>query len=131
MTLLAHSVVPHHNHDDQICIEDTHDVCETNNDCTTKHEHDHDHEHDNEKESECCVLEQVVVIQPNQFKQVLKRFNFQKNQFSFDDYQAVFFDTGVKDFIPVLAIYAFIPLITSYHINIVNTSLGLRAPPIV
>ena len=131
MVLLAHVIVPHHNHDNKVCIENTHEICETNNDCIAKHEHDDDHEHNSEEESECCVLEQVVVIQPNQVKQVLKRFSFQKNHFSFDDYQAVFFDTGVKYFVPILATNIYNPLITSYHIHFVNTAIGLRAPPIV
>ena len=58
--LLAHVIIPHHHHETEVCIVNTH--CKN-----ISNAHDHElnkdsHEHDGNSESDYCLLKQLVLI---------------------------------------------------------------------
>jgi hypothetical protein len=128
IVLLAHAVIPHHHHNEQVCIASSH--CSTD---SGAHEHnttEHKHEHDGNKNDDCCILKQIVVIPVNSLRPDFKYLGCSDNHLDFTDYQIVAYNNGIEIFIPVNIINAHIPLIPSSYTHLVNTSLGLRAPPI-
>ena len=127
--LLAHAVVPHHHHKSQVCIVSSH--CQT--DCQDHH-HDapgHDHQDDGKSDSDCCVLKQVVAIPSNLVKQEFRSFDSDNDLPDFDGFQCVLFDNGLGIFVPIGSSVAKLQFLSSNYFHFVNTSIGLRAPPMV
>lgn len=65
LVLFVHAFIPHHHHNKQVCIEKI--ACTLHDTCST-HPHENDHPHDDANQS-CCVLNQLVVIPNNHWKQ--------------------------------------------------------------
>jgi hypothetical protein len=62
--LLAHAVLPHHHHGQQVCLSLS-NLHHTNNDSST-HPSDCTHEHDSESPVTNCILKQLVVVPAGQ-----------------------------------------------------------------
>ncbi len=129
IVLLAHTVVPHHHHKEQVCIENEH--CQND---SLAHKHntpEHNHQHDGENSSESCALKQAVVVPANSLRHEFKCLGCDDNHSQLVYFQAILFVSEYISFVPKIISIAQIPLITSSHSNLVSTSSGLRAPPVV
>ncbi len=127
--LLANITIPHHHHDTEICIVDSH--CQSDG-VTHKHESDgHTHDHDGDTNSEYCVLNQVYIIPYNQ---VLKEYNEPENDNYYSQFEGFQSGTVAKGFYYVYPIISTVdpPLfLSNTYSRIVACGIGLRAPPIV
>lgn len=124
--LLAHTIIPHHHHKTEICIENS----ECNNDFETHKHKSNEHNHDNNN-SENCVLKQIVVIPSNHIKHQCKCFECDDVQNEFNGDFAILSELVALNYIPQLnSIYQYANLFSSYS-KIINSSLGLRAPPTI
>jgi len=126
--LLAHAVVPHHHHQGQVCIVNSH--CQVDSHSHNHGKSEHDHQHDGNNESDCCVLKQAVAIPSNLVKQHFRSFDSDNDFLDFDRFQCVLFDNGIGIFVPVNSSVAKLQFLSSNYFHFVNTSIGLRAPPI-
>lgn len=127
--MLAHAVVPHHHHKSQVCIESNHCLSDS-----YAHNHNtsaHDHEHDGGAGTENCALKQAVVISTNSVRQEFKCLDCDDNHPQLIHFQAILFSNKFISFIPKIGSNAQIPFITSSYLHSLQSSLGLRAPPIV
>jgi hypothetical protein len=130
IVLLVHAVVPHHHHHhEQICIVNSH--CQTDSHPHHHGDSGHDHQHDGNNESDCCVLKQAVAIPSNLLKQDCKSFSSEDNHPDFDGFQCVLFDNELDIFVPLDSSVAKLQFSSSNYSHFVNTSISLRAPPIV
>ncbi len=124
--LLAHAVIPHHHHKDDICIvnslyqqeKEHHNHFDAKDDC----------KHDGDSDYQICVLKnQAVAVPQKSIKQVN---NSPNNNDSYPRYQAI--QTDLRSEIH-LSVH---PVVTQnyapeIHFSSVNSSLSLRAPPVV
>ena len=127
--LLAHAVVPHHYHQNKVCVNSSH--CQSD---SYAHQHDTskpNHEHDGENDSHFCVLKQVVFITSNQWDQFDKCLFGSYKPLSLLDFQAVLFDNGFNALIPRIVSTGQTLFKTSTYLSFVSSSIGLRAPPVV
>jgi len=127
--LLVHAVIPHHHHQEQVCIESTH--CE---DDGSEHHHkntDPDHEHDGENNADDCILKQIVVFPTNKGKLEFEFISEINNDFPFNDFHFAFVNTKPRADTPIFLKDISHQFFISFHRNILTTSIGLRAPPIV
>ena len=120
--LLAHAAIPHHNHNKEVCIVNSH--CQTNS-------NDSKHKHDSKKDTECCILKQVVVILTNSVRQECNFTDLNDNHQPLYDYQAILLNYELELFVSKFATNPHVPLISSSYTHFVSTALGLRAPPTV
>lgn len=131
IVLLVHAVVPHHHHHNasEVClsVSECETAGKTHNHITT--ECNHEDEHD--EKSECCALNQFVVIPATTLRQESNWVGCPDNKGTFDDFQAVLFYNGLKADVPILETNANVPFTTSFFTQFVISSLGLRAPPTV
>lgn len=124
--LLVHAVIPHHSHQSEVCIGDSHmqDHRMALNNCSN-------HNHSNEQEVEDCALNQVVVIRSQQLRTEIKCFDCVDNFSQKIDIQSVLLN---KSFDPLFSINILNhkpPVFTSIYFTFVCSSVGLRAPPVV
>ena len=124
--LLAHAVVPHHHHHEQVCIVNSH--CQTESQ-THNHGASGDHQHDGNNESDCCVLKQAVAIPSNLLKQDCKSLDSYHPDFH--EFQSILFNFDFDSFVPLDSSFGKHPFSTFTYSLFVNSSIGLRAPPIV
>lgn len=123
--LLAHAVLPHHHHQLQFCIEDSH--CHHHN---VPDPLDASHDHDGENSSD-CLLKQLIIFPATQFKQVCKYTDGSDNPFIFHDWQVI---EILKELQPIAnseATELLFPNITPTCYLLFSHSSGLRAPPAV
>jgi hypothetical protein len=131
IVLLAHAVVPHHHH------HNANEICISTSDCETDcKEHKHitpacTHGHENNEKSECCTLNQFVVIPATSIRQENNWVGCPDNKGTFDDFQAILFYYVLKADVPILETDARLQFTTSFFTQFVVSSLGLRAPPTV
>lgn len=122
IVLLAHAVLPHHHHEQQVCIERTHCASDTE---THVHNNDaKDHQHDGNANSTACVLKQAILIPSAQIR-ILNNCDNHNHDFY------ILSNFGHVDLQPVSEVVTCNPEFPSFFISFVTTSLGLRAPPIV
>lgn len=132
IVLLVHAVVPHHHHHHNVT-----EVCISSSDCETDcKEHTHitpacNHEDENNDKSECCALNQFVIIPVTTLRQESNWVGCPDNKGTFDVFQAVLFSNGLKADVPILETNANVSFTTSFFTQFVISSLGLRAPPTV
>ena len=127
--LLANITIPHHHHESEICIVDSH--CQTDSE-THKHKTDgHDHEHDGDNNSEYCVLHQVYIIPYNQVIQKYKKLEYVNYHSPSNRFQTISIDVGLLVNLPINIYSNHLLLISSRYTSTVTTSTGLRAPPVV
>ena len=125
--LLAHAVIPHHHHQQLVCIEKTH--CDGEKE---SHEHslpERNHQHDGNDNPFSCILKQAIALPINPGKElsdcISSLSNFSLNYFItsvLTEDRFLINDNQASDLIPFLfAEY-------TYYIS---SNLGLRAPPAV
>lgn len=126
IVLLAHAVLPHHHHEQQVCIERTH--CTSDTDAHVHNTDAKDHQHDGNSNTTACVLKQAILIPSTQSRTLNNCDNCSDNH-NHDFY--ILSNFGYVDLQPVLQVVTYNPEFPSFFISFVTTSLGLRAPPIV
>ncbi len=127
--LLVHTLVPHHHHKEQVCIQDSH--CQTENPATKHNDSEKDHRHDGKTTTEYCILKQLIVVPSSPQRQDGKYFGCYLNYPAFDGFQAILLYTDLEPFVPLLVFNEPAPSLTSGYTRFLSTALGLRAPPIV
>lgn len=127
--LLAHAVVPHHYHKEQVCLVNAH--CQNDSKAHQHNASGHNHEHDGSEGTQNCVLKQTVAIPANSLRQEFKCLGCDDNHSPFVHLQAILCGNELISFVPEIISNAQTPSGSSQHSNFVSTSLGLRAPPIV
>ncbi len=124
--LLAHAVIPHHHHKDDICIvnslyqqeKELHNHFDAKEDC----------EHDGDSDYQICVLKnQAVAVPQKSIKQV---YNTQNDHDSYPGYQAI--QPDLRSEIHLSGN----PVVTQNNtpetqFSFLNSCLSLRAPPVV
>ncbi len=126
--LLAHAFVPHHHHQQQVCIERTH--CKTDSE-SHKHkanEPNHHNEHDDENSTN-CLLKQAVILPVHQPRQLNECSDCNDNHSH--DFQSTLFNVSHETVIPSCKIVISAIEVTPYYSSLLQSSLGLRAPPTV
>jgi len=129
--LLVHDVVPHHHRSGLFTFENFKNYEEALN---YQHSENKHHHHDSKDEHQhndnlSCLLKQAIIVPSSSVK-----FNLKCNDLSFgsyDIYSILFYSNSDN-----LAYFPFVrhvykPYLSSQHPSIVNSSLGLRAPPII
>lgn len=126
--LVAHSVVPHHHHNKQICFDKSHCIHDdlkveqgTNSDS---------HRHDGENNHENCVLRDPVVLFSNQWKTDFNLIS-ETDHWGLDGVHDNLLKSITEFLIPVLSSYVYERVTDSLYPSLVSASLGLRAPPVV
>lgn len=126
--LLAHAVVPHHEHDNMlICFFDSH--CE---DCTDTHD-DTDcntpaHHENNCSSGKCCTIDSIFDPTDNKVKTVCHAFT--KCDCTQTHYILISGTLDLQDFVDdTLHLFLYEPYIVSFHIDCFSQLHGLRAPP--
>jgi len=129
VNMLAHTLVPHHYHENKVCNEKFH--CQTHSEAHTHHTADHNHEHDRKNNIDHCISDQVFVIRYDQAKLECKSQDFTDSWPNYNQFRASIPDSELI----TLVISNFfktqpsLDYITYYQF--VNSQLGMRAPPIV
>lgn len=131
IVLLVHAVVPHHHHHNvsEVCISssDFESYCKDHKhispECNNEDE-------ENEK-SECCSLNQYVVVPATTIRQENNWVGCPDNKGTFDDFQAVLFYNVFKADVPILETNVHLQFTSSFFLQFVISSIGLRAPPTV
>jgi len=118
--LLVHDVVPHHHHKGLVTFN------HSNIDDDYKHEEEHNKEHKHNSDNHTCILKQSVIVPANSIRYSCTFLD----QNHLDPYSILFNSRAENsEFLP-FTILPFRLIIKSKHPDIVNKSLGLRAPPI-
>ena len=127
MIILAHAVVPHHDHDDMtICFFGSHcDDCNVTHNPTECETHTH---HDHTCSDKCCTIDNIFDPTDNKAKAI---YHIHANC---DCWQTLYFLTlnivDIQDCIDdTLLLFLHAPYIDTCHTDYVSQSLGLRAPP--
>jgi hypothetical protein len=123
--LLAHAVLPHHYHEKLFCIESTH--CTEDATIHTQNSTEHNHQHDG-TDNTTCVLNQVVIILPNQGR-ILNEFENCTDTCNHNFYITAPFEYPHLQSLP--AIVSTVPKLNLFFTTFVSPTLGLRAPPVV
>lgn len=126
--LLAHAVIPHHHHQNKVCIVGS--TYDTNSEIHKYDTNECEQDHKSENEADDCSLNQIVVVRSSQIRHEIKCIDFADNNAQFDGIQAVLFDKGGGLFlINVSTINP--PLLPSIYSDFVGALIYLRGPPIV
>jgi hypothetical protein len=129
IVLLAHSVVPHHHHNKQVCLVSTH--C-TNDKSTDEHgSTKENHSHDGENNAHDCVLKESAVILSDHWKSYLKFENNRYERSGLDDYHHNLLNSSTEFVIPFLFSYIHERHPDCSYSSLITASLGLRAPPVI
>lgn len=122
--LLAHGVLPHHHHEQQVCFINTHCTGDAaiHNHNSTEHSHQHDG-----TDNANCILKQAVII-PSSQSRILKDcdnciYTHSHDFFIFSN------NFAFKDLQPSSLNELTVPKFSSFFISFVTPTLGLRAPP--
>jgi len=130
LILLSHSVLPHHHHDKQVCIERT--FCETN---SKAHQHqvnwqNHKCNQDQDRNSgSSCILKQAIVLPVHQSRH-LNECSDHKNNHSYD-FQFILFNVSPETIITTSETVKSDSEVTSFYSALLQSSLSLRGPPTV
>ncbi len=123
--LLANICIPHHHHNTEICIVESH--CQTDGDT---HEHESDgHDHDSSNNSEYCVLHQVYIVPNNHIMQDYKELVSANYRAHIDGFQTESCYKGL--YYPVRIVVGPLIVLSAQYSSAITTSIGLRAPPII
>lgn len=117
LIIMAHAVIPHHHHQESICIQDSHctDQHQGNDQCTSEHDHEVD-----------CMLIQSVVIPAGQER----LFNMPESdiQWQFDSGMPSVIEHHISSFSGIIS--PLIPDPESTYLSFASAALVLRAPPV-
>ncbi len=125
--LLANVVFPHHHHESEVCIVNTH--CESENGVDKHDTNKHDHDGDNSVEH--CILNPVFLVPVNQVKQEIKSLDFSDNKINHKQLQTNSIDFESISLLPTYLNSTNPPLIFFSYCHYASNCLGMRAPPIV
>ncbi len=125
IVLLAHAVIPHHHHQNEICFE--YSNCECDHDGENQEHKDHK-SHNVPHDFQDCILNQVVILPSNEINCEDVCFNL-IDQYS-DGLNASLMDSEYIKNIPSDFIEQFTPLLSSLQSSIIAYNSGLRAPPV-
>ena len=123
--LLANAAIPHHHHKSEVCIVGSH--CKADEHKTDGHKHGHD----GDNNADHCVLNQVFIIPANQVKQEIKSLDFSDNTINHNQFQANPIDLELISLVSIYLLKTQPSLLFSSYCRYVQSSLGMRAPPIV
>jgi len=121
LILFAHAVIPHHHHDQHVCIESI--ICDN-------HRHnDFDHHPKNDHTDECLLHQLIVVPTVLSFKDIMGEA-FVKDEFYINLDLNLFLtkESNLDDDVETRRRFYLNPIQTPL---VVNCGLGLRAPPII
>lgn len=125
--LLANITIPHHHHENEICIVDSH--CQKDSE-THEHKSDgHKHDHDSST-TDCCILNQIYIVPYNQVINTLNNQVKLNHLSQFDGFNTISADYRLSFRLPTKLLNRKLLLLNSYSC-IVSTSNSLRAPPVV
>lgn len=127
IVLLAHAVVPHQHYFGHVCIGTEHS--QDNEATHESNSTEPDHKHDGNNTSTSCVLKQAVVLPTNQSRQECDYISYTDNNST--KFLFALFNSGTESAVLVLLCEASDKVIIPSYSSFVNTSLGLRAPPVV
>ncbi|MBK8807545.1 MAG: hypothetical protein IPO21_13245 [Bacteroidales bacterium] len=125
LVLLAHAVLPHHHHEQQVCIESTH--CDGDSEAHIHNTASQDHQHDG-ADNTICVLKQAVIVPSSQVKSINTCDNCSDNH---NHDFIIHSDFGNEHSQFVSEVISYKPEFPSFYTTFVTPTLGLRAPPIV
>jgi hypothetical protein len=131
LIILAHAVVPHHHHDNIICIENTHcadDTSPHNHNYDNDHKDTGDHDHDCSHDVQTCFLNQFIPNQNNENQKILKYGN---SNTIFPVLVFAIFNSETENFSLRKTDFSFIPIKLLNYTTFVTKCFGLRAPPVV
>lgn len=124
--LLAHAVIPHHSHHNEVCIGDSHLQAHS-----VEHNSCSDHKHSNEEKAEDCALNQVSVVLSQQLRSEIKSFDCFASLSQFDGFQAQLLNESVGHFSLQNVSSPKSPLLYFDYTSFVGNQIGLRGPPMV
>lgn len=128
--LLANvAIPPHHHHKNEVCINDSHCVPVGEGHKHTDAEHNHSHHGDSN--IEFCKLDQVYIIPSNQIRFEIKCLDFPEHKVNNSQLLSFLVNTKLESIVPFHFKHSKRPEFYSHQSSIVNSSNGLRAPPIV
>jgi len=125
MIIMVHAIIPHHHHSAIICL--------SSSDCQYEYyHHDHKNPEHNGKDAETeqmedCALQQLPTIPRSNVKQLITEYE------SFDNsLQNIKLDILKTDYINILFfnVSCFDVSFEPQYTFLINSSLGLRAPPL-
>ena len=127
VVLLAHAVVPHHHHDGTACfttpIEEEQDHC-CDHDTAKPHE-----KHDANTADDCCILNDILAIVPDNYRQENFAFDFKCNE-NTNLYFSVILTSDSYDeplgYLKAIRQQSYFPSLSK---TFLAHSHGLRAPP--
>lgn len=124
--LLAHAVIPHHSHQNEVCVGNTHMQAQSgeHNSCSN-------HTHSQEQEAEDCDLNQAVVVLSQQLRSEIKCFDYATTYSQFDATQAVLLNKSFDALFYIDISNIKPPLLASIYSSFVGRQIGLRGPPVV
>lgn len=129
VVLLAHAVIPHHHHGEEVCIVSSH--CEFDGEA---HEHDdaeHNHEHNGADNIDDCALQQILISPPAKVRHEIKSLDLDNDLFHKFHLQALLIENRL-----VIDSYLSFrktepPILYFTYQNYAGKVSGLRAPPVV
>jgi len=128
IVLVAHAVIPHHHHSSIICVKSSH--CESDSD---KHDHEtplDSHRHDGPDNPENCVLKQIIAIPSNHSRQIISNLDSGIDHFAGSDLNTSDNYSGIVKLVYTGLFAGCMPVLSSNYLYFINSSLGLRAPPL-
>jgi hypothetical protein len=129
IVLLANAVIPHHHHENEVCIESSH--CESDGEEHHDGDAENNHDHDGASNFMNCALNQIYIIPSTLQKEELKSIDLLNPFHSFIGIPAIHTSQEKSN---IATHYFDAPPIhqpPSFYILYVNHSRGLRAPPLV
>jgi len=125
--LLAHTMIPHHFHSNDVYNEIP--QCQTYAEANEHNPADHHHEHDNDSNVEYCDSDQVFVIRSNQAKLDHKYLDFADNQSSFNAVTTNFTNPELINILKTYFYNTHLSSVFSTYCQYISSGPGLRAPP--
>ena len=126
MILLAHALFPHHHHNYQVCLVNSH--CHDDSKAHKHNADEHNHDHDGNNKTQNCLLKQVVIIPSNSFKYQFKCIDY--SLFNSNLQFIPFYSETSAFAVSPVSFSKKKPVYKSEYSFLINHSLGLRAPPI-
>ena len=120
--LLVYAVVPHHHHESksQICVINSH--CQTDDIDSNEN-----HQHDNHSKSNSCLLSQAIVLPLSNNTKESQSIVY---DYGFDVY-IITSDELFDKYLTLNPIEILTPKTPLSFSSYINSSLGLRAPPVI
>ena len=129
IVLLAGFTIPHHHHNNEVCIESTH--CQTDSETNKHNASKHKHEHDGEANTDYCFLNQNFIVPSNHVKQEDKCLDLPDKWINYNQFHANITDQKLISSIPAYLYSKQAPLLLYSYCHYLSNGPGLRAPPIV